>query len=161
MRFCENVHRKMLSDPRDSYYGLYDPKCRRKTAFTAVSRQNGRKTVKNWANLIKNGNFYENALFFRIFCYHQHQICGGVPERSNGTDCKSVAFGFDGSNPSPSTRFSVVRFLFLNPPSSVPCFFWLYSVFGHGKFLIFAFVCHTFSETYSDAPGIIWRRPLN
>ena len=84
---------------------------------------------------MKNGNFYENALFFRIFCYHQHQICGGVPERSNGTDCKSVAFGFDGSNPSPSTRFSVVRLLFLNTPSSVPCFFWLYSVFGHGKFL--------------------------
>ena len=61
---------------------------------------------------MKNGNFYENALFFRIFCYHQHQICGGVPERSNGTDCKSVAFGFDGSNPSPSTRFSLIRLLF-------------------------------------------------
>ena len=29
---------------------------------------------------------------------------GGVPERSNGTDCKSVAYGFDGSNPSPSTN---------------------------------------------------------
>ncbi len=29
---------------------------------------------------------------------------GGVPERSNGTDCKSVALGFDGSNPSPSTN---------------------------------------------------------
>jgi hypothetical protein len=29
---------------------------------------------------------------------------GGVPERSKGTDCKSVATGFEGSNPSPSTR---------------------------------------------------------
>ena len=28
---------------------------------------------------------------------------GWVPERSNGTDCKSVATGFEGSNPSPST----------------------------------------------------------
>ena len=29
---------------------------------------------------------------------------GGVPERSKGTDCKSVATGFEGSNPSPSTN---------------------------------------------------------
>src|SRR5215208_2480297 len=29
---------------------------------------------------------------------------GRVPERSKGTDCKSVATGFEGSNPSPSTR---------------------------------------------------------
>jgi hypothetical protein len=28
---------------------------------------------------------------------------GGIPERSKGTDCKSVATGFEGSNPSPST----------------------------------------------------------
>src|SRR5436190_9714521 len=28
---------------------------------------------------------------------------GRVPERSKGTDCKSVATGFEGSNPSPST----------------------------------------------------------
>ncbi len=30
-------------------------------------------------------------------------VSGGVPERSKGTDCKSVATGFEGSNPSPST----------------------------------------------------------
>ena len=29
---------------------------------------------------------------------------GWVPERSKGTDCKSVATGFEGSNPSPSTK---------------------------------------------------------
>ena len=29
---------------------------------------------------------------------------GGIPERSKGTDCKSVATGFEGSNPSPSTN---------------------------------------------------------
>ena len=29
---------------------------------------------------------------------------GRVPERSKGTDCKSVATGFEGSNPSPSTH---------------------------------------------------------
>ncbi len=29
---------------------------------------------------------------------------GGVPERSKGTDCKSVGYAFEGSNPSPSTR---------------------------------------------------------
>src|SRR3954466_9833978 len=30
-------------------------------------------------------------------------LLGRVPERSKGTDCKSVATGFEGSNPSPST----------------------------------------------------------
>ncbi len=29
---------------------------------------------------------------------------GGVPERSKGTDCKSVGNAFGGSNPPPSTR---------------------------------------------------------
>lgn len=29
---------------------------------------------------------------------------GGVPERSKGTDCKSVGTAFEGSNPSPSTN---------------------------------------------------------
>jgi hypothetical protein len=28
---------------------------------------------------------------------------GGVPERSKGTDCKSVGHAFGGSNPPPST----------------------------------------------------------
>ena len=32
---------------------------------------------------------------------------GRVPERSKGTDCKSVATGFEGSNPSPSTDESI------------------------------------------------------
>ena len=32
-----------------------------------------------------------------------HEHFGRVPERSKGTDCKSVATGFEGSNPSPST----------------------------------------------------------
>ena len=31
------------------------------------------------------------------------ELFGRVPERSKGTDCKSVATGFEGSNPSPST----------------------------------------------------------
>ncbi len=31
---------------------------------------------------------------------------GWVPERSKGTDCKSVATGFEGSNPSPSTHLT-------------------------------------------------------
>src|SRR6185503_6527905 len=30
---------------------------------------------------------------------------GGVPERSKGTDCKSVGIAFGGSNPPPSTIF--------------------------------------------------------
>ena len=29
--------------------------------------------------------------------------CGGVPEWSKGTDCKSVGDAFEGSNPSPTT----------------------------------------------------------
>ncbi|GBH07208.1 Zn-dependent amino- or carboxypeptidase [Pseudomonas syringae pv. actinidiae] len=31
---------------------------------------------------------------------------GGVPERPKGSDCKSDVYDFEGSNPSPSTRFS-------------------------------------------------------
>src|SRR5262245_7783700 len=34
---------------------------------------------------------------------HANETFGRVPERSKGTDCKSVATGFEGSNPSPST----------------------------------------------------------
>ena len=33
----------------------------------------------------------------------ENESLGRVPERSKGTDCKSVATGFEGSNPSPST----------------------------------------------------------
>ena len=36
-----------------------------------------------------------------------HKLLGRVPERSKGTDCKSVATGFEGSNPSPSTAANV------------------------------------------------------
>src|SRR6185369_12970659 len=36
-----------------------------------------------------------------------HESLGRVPERSKGTDCKSVATGFEGSNPSPSTAASM------------------------------------------------------
>ena len=32
-------------------------------------------------------------------------ILGGVPEWPKGADCKSVVYDFDGSNPSPSTKF--------------------------------------------------------
>ena len=37
-----------------------------------------------------------------------HESLGRVPERSKGTDCKSVATGFEGSNPSPSTDVSMM-----------------------------------------------------
>lgn len=37
---------------------------------------------------------WDNALLF----------FGGIPERSKGTDCKSVGTAFEGSNPSPSTN---------------------------------------------------------
>ena len=30
---------------------------------------------------------------------------GGVPERPKGSDCKSDVYDFEGSNPSPSTKF--------------------------------------------------------
>ncbi len=33
---------------------------------------------------------------------------GGVPERPKGSDCKSDVYDFEGSNPSPSTKFSSV-----------------------------------------------------
>ena len=35
---------------------------------------------------------------------------GGLPKRSNGTDCKSVGYAFAGSNPAPPTNvFSIVE----------------------------------------------------
>ena len=33
---------------------------------------------------------------------------GGIPKRSTGSDCKSDGSAFEGSNPSPSTKVSVV-----------------------------------------------------
>jgi hypothetical protein len=33
------------------------------------------------------------------------KLTGGVPERSNGADCKSVGLAFGGSNPPPPTFF--------------------------------------------------------
>src|SRR6266496_4159386 len=36
------------------------------------------------------------------------QASGRVPEWSKGTDCKSVATGFEGSNPSPSTPVTMM-----------------------------------------------------
>ena len=45
------------------------------------------------------------AAIRRVFARRvtSRQVFGRVPERSKGTDCKSVATGFEGSNPSPST----------------------------------------------------------
>jgi hypothetical protein len=40
---------------------------------------------------------------------------GGIPERSKGTDCKSVATGFEGSNPSPSTNTGKLNPHRMNP----------------------------------------------
>ena len=40
---------------------------------------------------------------------------GRVPERSKGTDCKSVATGFEGSNPSPSTAVSMALSMMVEP----------------------------------------------
>ena len=46
--------------------------------------------------------------FTSLTCLRRRSIisrfAGGVPERSKGTDCKSVGSAFEGSNPSPSTR---------------------------------------------------------
>ena len=38
---------------------------------------------------------------------------GGIPKRSTGSDCKSDGFAFEGSNPSPSTKNTAVRNVFL------------------------------------------------
>ena len=38
-----------------------------------------------------------------------NQISGGVPEWPKGTDCKSAAFRFDGSNPSSPTTKTAIR----------------------------------------------------
>ena len=49
------------------------------------------------------------AAIRRVFARRvtSRQVFGRVPERSKGTDCKSVATGFEGSNPSPSTAAKV------------------------------------------------------
>src|SRR3954468_14969576 len=44
-----------------------------------------------------------------------HESLGRVPERSKGTDCKSVATGFEGSNPSPSTAVSMALSMMVEP----------------------------------------------
>src|SRR3712207_9483729 len=44
--------------------------------------------------------FPYTTLFRSSWCQHQ---LGGIPEWPKGADCKSVAFRFDGSNPSSST----------------------------------------------------------
>ena len=36
-------------------------------------------------------------------------IVGGIPERSNGADCKSVGEAFGGSNPPPPTKKVLLR----------------------------------------------------
>ena len=38
-----------------------------------------------------------------MFLTPEFRLIGGVAERSNATDCKSVDLVYDGSNPSPST----------------------------------------------------------
>jgi hypothetical protein len=44
---------------------------------------------------------------------------GGVPERSKGTDCKSVGGAFGGSNPPPSTIYSFSKYYFASGNSSI------------------------------------------
>ena len=39
-----------------------------------------------------------------------NRISGGVPEWPKGTDCKSAAFRFDGSNPSSPTTKQLIHF---------------------------------------------------
>ncbi len=54
-----------------------------------------------------------DKVMFRTVIYNMRRferagipkLYGGVPERPKGADCKSVVSDFDGSNPSPSTRF--------------------------------------------------------
>ncbi len=48
-------------------------------------------------------------------------LCGGIPERPKGTDCKSAGDAFDGSNPSSPTTF------YLNRCSSIEVFFIFYN----------------------------------
>jgi hypothetical protein len=42
-----------------------------------------------------------------ITCFMNENVVllGGVPERSKGSDCKSDGSAFEGSNPSPSTKY--------------------------------------------------------
>ena len=61
-----------------------------------------------------------------------NRISGGVPEWPKGTDCKSAAFRFDGSNPSSPTKSPECE--------SVQDFYFLplhYSLFTKNAFRIF------------------------
>lgn len=49
---------------------------------------------------LQNSDIIRIAILIALFV-----INGGVAERSNATDCKSVDLVYDGSNPSPSTIF--------------------------------------------------------
>ena len=44
---------------------------------------------------------------------------GGIPERSKGTDCKSVGSAFPGSNPAPATFLRRARSITRRPPASL------------------------------------------
>ena len=71
-----------------------------------------RKTLKNaFKALCWRGSTVE-----QLICNQQvgssilfaSSINGGIPEWPKGTDCKSVSSAFDGSNPSPSTKYAEV-----------------------------------------------------
>ena len=56
----------------------------------------------------------------------ENYICGWIPERSKGADCKSASDAFDGSNPSPATIFQYsttaiicCRFFYLHIPGKI------------------------------------------
>ena len=51
------------------------------------------------------GSIFCSAYLFQIYQRQTRFLCGEVGERSNPGDCKSPAYGFEGSNPSLTTIF--------------------------------------------------------
>ena len=58
------------------------------------------------------------ALFEK--CNSRTPFYGGVPERPKGADCKSAVYDFGGSNPPPTTIFSINDLQLETSSSTIP-----------------------------------------
>ena len=58
--------------------------------------------------VVDQWNYARSLCFSHVFIGLCHMALGfgGLPKRSNGTDCKSVGYAFAGSNPAPPTASS-------------------------------------------------------
>ena len=70
--------------------------------MTAYTAHHLRRTARQASKVVRQA---EIALDMSVASIENAAPFGGVPERPKGSDCKSDVIDFEGSNPSPSTRF--------------------------------------------------------